>query len=79
MKTLSKFWKTAEREVVKNGLQNQSGNSIVMKPASDTPMGTLTIAKFLPEAGVSPKAVQRVMMELGENDPLIVFADANSA
>lgn len=97
-----------------------AGNSIIMKPASDTPMGTLMIARLLLEAGVSPRAVQcvtgsgskiggwfganpkvagqtltgstavgvqlmrsasehlqRVMMELGGNDPLVVFADAN--
>ena len=96
------------------------GNSILMKPSSDTPLGTLMMAKLLVEAGVSPKAVQcvtgsggrlgeyfcesdqvsafaltgssaagaklmrgasehlqYVMMELGGNDALVIFEDAD--
>lgn len=96
------------------------GNSIIMKPSSETPLGTLMMAKLLVEAGVSPKAVQcvtgsgsrlgdyfcessqvsafaltgssqvgaklmrgasehlqHVMMELGGNDALVIFEDAD--
>lgn len=97
-----------------------TGNSVIMKPASDTPMATLMMAELLLKAGVTPNAVQcvtgsggklgqwfsasnevaavtltgstavgvelmksssenlhHVMLELGGNDPLIVFADAD--
>lgn len=97
-----------------------AGNSVIMKPASDTPMSILIYAKLLLEAGMpanvaqvitgsgskigrwiteNPKVaaisltgstavgvelhkaasehLQRVLFELGGNDPLIVFEDCD--
>ncbi|MDI9472253.1 MAG: aldehyde dehydrogenase family protein [Bacillota bacterium] len=36
------------------------GNSVVVKPASDTPMSAIAFAKLLVEAGVTPNAIQVV-------------------
>ena len=97
-----------------------AGNSVIMKPSSDTPMSTLLYGKLMLEAGMPPNTVQvitgsgtkigqwvtenrdvaaisltgstdvgvclhqaasshlqRVLLELGGNDPLIVFDDCD--
>lgn len=97
-----------------------AGNSVIMKPASDTPMSTLLYGKLMLEAGMPANTVQvitgsgskigkwvgenkdvalvsltgstevgselhcaasrylqRVLLELGGNDPLVVFADCD--
>ncbi|MEA4871221.1 MAG: aldehyde dehydrogenase family protein [Synergistaceae bacterium] len=97
-----------------------AGNSVIMKPASDTPMSIIVVAKLMLEAGFpsrtiqvvtgtgseigrwltenkdlamisltgstnvgielhksTSKNLQRVSLELGGNDPLIIFADCD--
>lgn len=97
-----------------------AGNSVIMKPASDTPMATLMYAKLMMEAGMPANVIQcvtgsgskfggwitankdvaaisvtgstqvgkvtmeqasrnlqKVLLELGGNDPLIIFGDAD--
>jgi len=96
------------------------GNSVIIKPSSDTPMAAIMVTNLLIEAGVSPDAVQivtgsgakiggwltesplvnaismtgsnpvavdiieaskgnmtRLFFELGGNDPLVIFDDAD--
>lgn len=97
-----------------------AGNSVIMKPASDTPMSTILYAKWMLEAGMPENTIQvitgsgskigkwitenkkvaaisltgstevgvqlqkdaseylqHIMLELGGNDPLIIFDDYN--
>lgn len=97
-----------------------TGNAVIIKPSSDTPLGNIYLTRLLIEAGVTPSAVQvltgsgakigkqlasspkiaaisltgstavgietaqnaavnltHVYLELGGNDPLIIFDDAD--
>jgi succinate-semialdehyde dehydrogenase/glutarate-semialdehyde dehydrogenase len=53
-----------------------AGCTMVLKPASDTPLTALALARLLAAAGV-PDRVLNVSMELGGNAPFLVFADAD--
>lgn len=57
-----------------------AGNSVVLKPADDTPLSSLMLAEILQEAGV-PDGVFNVITgvgsELGGNSANILFADAD--
>ena len=53
-----------------------AGCSVILKPASETPLTGLAIVAILAEAGV-PDGVVSAAMELGGNAPFVVLPDAD--
>src|ERR671919_783102 len=54
-----------------------AGNSVIVKPASDTPLSALRLTEILLEAGLPPEGIQCIPGSGGEIGDLIIMPDAD--